>query len=518
MESIVASNDPNKPSTRSDAARLTPAGLTGLGDEMFRRLVDSVHDYAIFLLTPTGMIATWNGGAERIKGYSAGEAIGRHFSMFYTPEALATDWPAEELRRAAREDRLEDEGWRVRKDGTRFWANVIISPLRNEDGRLLGFSKVTRDLTQRRRIEALELEGRRISDFISMLSHELRNPLAPIQNATAILTQHELPGQAAWCVSVIERQAGHLRRLVDDLLDVSRIASGKIRIDKTVLDFGALVRDAVDAARPVMAPLRHTLDVRIAAVRQPVLGDATRLTQVIVNLLNNAARYTPDGGRIAVSVDATSERVVLTVADNGVGMSPALLQHAFEPFVQGATRVPGRADAGLGIGLTLVKSIVVMHGGTVAAHSPGEGQGATLTVSLPTVQQGGLVHSAAAVGPPLVAAAHRIMVVDDNADSAESLGMVLRMAGHQVLVITDAPQAEPAAITFGPDAILLDLAMPGIDGDELAQRLHAHPTLARTRLIAVTGRGHDGVGSAGAGFVGHVSKPVDYGELLALLG
>ncbi|HEX6722744.1 MAG TPA: ATP-binding protein, partial [Burkholderiaceae bacterium] len=493
------------------------AGLAGLGDEVFRRLVDSVHDYAIFLLTPTGVIATWNAGAERIKGYSAGEAIGRHFSMFYTPEALSTDWPAEELRRSAREGRLEDEGWRVRKDGTRFWANVTISPLRNEDGRLLGFSKVTRDLTQRRRIEALELEGRRISDFIAMLSHELRNPLAPIQNAAAILTQHELPKQAAWCVSVIDRQANHLRRLVDDLLDVSRIASGKIRIDKTVLDFAALVRDAVDAARPVIAVNRHSLDLRIAELKPQVLGDATRLTQVFVNLLNNAARYTPDGGRIEVAVEATPERVSLSVADNGVGMSQSLLQRAFEPFVQGTTRVPGRADAGLGIGLTLVKSIVELHGGIVTARSPGENQGATVTVSLPTVHHGGLV-----LGPPglpLVTAARRIMVVDDNADGAESLAMVLRMAGHQVLVITDALEAERAAITFGPDAVLLDLGMPGIDGHELAQRLHAHPTLARTRLIAVTGCAQDSDRAAtGAGFVGHVSKPVDYGGLLALLG
>ena len=508
---------PDDPSVRSSAP-LTPADLTGLGDEVFRRLVDSVHDYAIFLLTPSGVIATWNDGAERIKGYSASEAIGRHFSMFYTPEALAADWPAEELRRAGREGRLEDEGWRLRKDGTRFWANVLISPLRNEDGRLLGFSKVTRDLTQRRRIEALESEGRRISDFIAMLSHELRNPLAPIQNAAAILMQHELPKQAAWCAGVIERQATHLRRLVDDLLDVSRIASGKIRVDKTVLDFGALVRDAVDGARPTIAAHRHTLNLHISEASPQVLGDATRLTQVIVNLLNNATRYTPDGGRIAVAVDATADQVVFGVADNGVGMSASLLQHAFEPFVQGGTRVPGRADGGLGIGLTLVKTIVEMHGGTVTAHSPGENQGATVTVTLPTVQQAGLVLRATGQRP--VTTVHRVMVVDGNADSAESLGVVLRMAGHQVLVVTDALEAERAAITFGPDAVLLDLGMPGISGRELAQRLRAHPALAHIRLIAVTGFAQDSerAASAGAGFVGHVSKPVDYDTLLMLLG
>ncbi len=508
----------NDPGARGAGAR-APADFTSLGDEAFRRLVDSVHDYAIFLLTPSGVIATWNGGAQRINGYSASEAIGRHFSMFYTPEALATDWPAKELRRAAREGRLEDEGWRVRKDGSRFWANVIISPLRNEDGRLLGFSKVTRDLTQRLRIEALESEGRRISDFIAMLSHELRNPLAPIQNAAAILQQHALAKQAAWAVDVIDRQASHLRRLVDDLLDVSRIASGKVRTDKTVLDFAALVRDAVDGARALLDAHRHSLELRIPESTQRVLGDATRLTQVVVNLLNNAARYTPDGGRIAVTVDDAPDRVVFSVTDNGVGMGASLLQRAFEPFVQGATRVAGRTDGGLGIGLTLVKTIVELHGGTVAARSPGENQGATLTVSLPTVQQGELV-PASPVKARALGAARRVMVVDDNLDAAESLAMALRMAGHHVLVITDALEAERAAITYGPDAVLLDLGMPGISGYELAQRLHAHPALARSRLIAVTGYAQecDRSAAAGAGFVGHVSKPVDSAELLALLG
>jgi PAS domain S-box-containing protein len=392
----VATTERDDPGAHRGPALQAPADFTDLGDEAFRRLVDSVHDYAIFLLTPSGVIATWNGGAERIKGYSASEAIGRHFSMFYTPEALATDWPAEELRRAAREGRLEDEGWRVRKDGTRFWANVIISPLRNEDGRLLGFSKVTRDLTQRLRIEALESEGRRISDFIAMLSHELRNPLAPIQNAAAILQQHALPKQAAWAVGVIDRQASHLRRLVDDLLDVSRIASGKIRIDKTALDFAALVRDAVEGVRALLEANRHALELRIPESTRPVLGDATRLTQVVVNLLSNAARYTPDGGHIAVTVESARDGVVLRVADDGVGMSASLLQRAFEPFVQGSTRVAGRADAGLGIGLTLVRNIVELHGGTVTAHSPGENQGSTVTASLPIAQPGDVVLATAA--------------------------------------------------------------------------------------------------------------------------
>src|SRR5262245_56977157 len=224
---------PKHPLDRS--GDVTQEALFEVGDETFRRLVESAQDYAIFLLTPAGFIATWNLGAQRIKGYSASEAIGQHFSVFYTPDALARGWPDEELRRALAEGRLEDEGWRVRKDGTRFWANVIISPLRGDDGRLLGFSKITRDLTQRLRLETLEHEGQRVSRFIAMLSHELRSPLAAIQQAAAILQLD--PAKAGWCGSIINRQVHHLRRLVDDLLDVSRISTGKIQFQRALIDF-----------------------------------------------------------------------------------------------------------------------------------------------------------------------------------------------------------------------------------------------------------------------------------------
>ena len=349
---------------------------------MFRRLVDSVQDYAIFLLTPSGVIATWNVGAQRIKGYTGSEAIGKHFSMFYTTEALDVGWPDEELRRAARDGKLEDEGWRLRKDGSRFWANVIITALRSDNGHLLGYAKVTRDLTQRLHVERLEAEGQRISEFIAILSHELRNPLTPIQMATALLAQMSLPPRGDWCVEVIDRQVAHLRRLVDDLLDVSRISTGKLQIEKTELDFVKLVQDAVESVRLAVETDARRLTIEAPESRLLLSGDAIRLTQVVTNLLNNAAKFTPGAGHVHVAVEGGADNVRLKVSDTGVGMSESLQSRAFDPFVQGAPP-PGHPNSGLGIGLALVKSIVTMHGGSVNACSAGTGKGTTVTVTLP---------------------------------------------------------------------------------------------------------------------------------------
>jgi PAS domain S-box-containing protein len=486
-----------------------PASPPQLGDAMFRHLVDSVQDYAIFALDPGGFITSWNLGAQRIKGYSAAEAIGRHFSIFYLPQSIAAHWPQEELRRARALGRFEDEGWRVRKDGTHFWANVIITAIVDEHGTPLGFSKVTRDLTERRRheealkerernfrllvdgvkdhamflldrqgrirtwnigaqrvlgygpeemlgrdvallytehdratgrpmvdlanadagslraegwrqradgttfwaevsitaltdeaghsegfvqivrdrterrrIEALEHEGRRINEFIALLSHELRNPLAPIQNAVGVLAHKADSPDVRWCADVIGRQTTHMKRLVDDLLDVSRITSGKIRIERHPLDLNVVVAQAVDAMRGSAAERGHTIELHLPEQPLMLLGDATRLNQVVVNLLVNALKFTPPNGRIEVKAQERGATACVQVIDNGIGMPESLLGRAFEPFVQGEGALD-RREGGLGIGLTLVKSIVELHGGTVAAASRGSGHGTTVTLSLP---------------------------------------------------------------------------------------------------------------------------------------
>lgn len=611
-------------------------------DDMFRRLVDSVHDYAIFLLTPEGRIASWNAGAERIKGYAPSEIVGRHFSTFYTPEALAARWPEEELSRARQFGRFEDEGWRVRKDGTRFWANVIITALydaeggllgfgkitrdlterrrheqalkeseetlrllvegvkdhaiflldpdgrvqswnagaerlhgyaaeevlgrsadifcteediaagkpqtelaiarhagasadtgwrvrrdgarfwadatltalRHRDGKLRGFAQITRDLSERRRVQELETEGRRINEFIAMLAHELRNPLAPIGNAVGILQKVATTPELQWVTRLISRQVVHLSRLVDDLLDVSRITSGKIQLRQESLDLGAVVAGAVESMRALVAGYGHELQMNLPDLPIPVTGDPTRITQVVVNLLTNAAKYTPRGGRVQVRLEQRGANAYLHVADTGIGMSKSLIESAFDLFVQGERGI-GREEGGLGIGLTLVKRIALLHGGSVTATSAGAGQGSTFTVSFPvgrrSVEAG---ERQAAAGE--ASGGRRVLVVDDNEDAAASLAALLRMSGYQVFMAPDGREALRQASAHPPDVILLDIGLPDLDGCEVARRLRMTPGLERTRLVAMTGYAQEEHRRATqeAGFDAHLVKPVDPDELV----
>jgi PAS domain S-box-containing protein len=267
--------------------------------------VDSVRDYAIFMLDPQGIVQSWNAGAQAIKGYEGNEIIGRHFRAFYTPEDQAARKPERELEDARRDGRVEDEGWRVRKDGTLFWANVVVTAVHDADGQLRGFAKVTRDMSERRRLEELESSSRRMNEFLAMLAHELRNPLAPIRNAVTIMQLESLPSPVLRnCRDVIDRQLTQVTRLVDDLLDVGRLTTGKIKLRKELVRLADVVARSVETVRPLISARRHTL-----AVEQPdepvyVNGDSTRLSQVLQNLLVNAARYTPEGGSIRLDGDA----------------------------------------------------------------------------------------------------------------------------------------------------------------------------------------------------------------------
>lgn len=361
------------------------------GDAVYRRLVEGVLDYAIFLLTPAGRIATWNAGAQRIKGYEADEVIGRHFSIFYTAPDIESAWPDEELQLARRDGRFEDEGWRVRKDGTTFWANVVITALFHPDGTLLGYAKVTRDLTARMEREREQLrmaelveESRRMTEFIAMLSHEIRNPLAPIMNVLALLGRETLTARGQWCVEVANKQVRQINRLVEDLLDVSRVTTGKVRLTVAPLELGAMVHDAVEGMRPVADARGHQLHAALAGEPLRLEGDRTRLIQLVSNLLSNAIKFTPAGGRIDVSLRRDGDEAVLTVSDNGIGMSAETLEHAFEPFSQGAEHARGGSGhGGLGLGLALVRSIAELHGGQAGASSAGTGQGTVVTVRLP---------------------------------------------------------------------------------------------------------------------------------------
>ncbi len=385
-----------------------------ISEQRFRLLVEGVKDSAIFMLNPQGLVESWNSGAELIKGYAAAEVMGRHFSIFYTADEVAADRPAAELDSARQQGRVESEGWRVRKDGSAFWAQTVISTMLGSAQELLGFALLTRDLTQNRRVEELEKSSRRMSEFLAMLAHELRNPLAPIRNAVSVM---QLDPVASPVIrksrDVIDRQLTHMTRLVDDLLDAGRLTTGKIALQRERLRYDQVVARAVEVVQPQMDAHGHQLVVDLPPHELFVMGDAVRLSQVLQNLLLNAAKFTPERGRIGVEVRMRGTQVHTAVRDNGVGLTGREIEEIFRLFAQGDTR-QGDKEGGLGIGLTLARSLVEMHGGVLQAHSEGPGQGSRFEFFLPDAE----------LGPRLHADTDGVvcLVVDDNRDAAGQHG------------------------------------------------------------------------------------------------
>ncbi len=490
-------------------------------EERFRLLVEAVKDYAIFMLDADGHVMSWNAGAERIKGYAAHEIIGQHFSVFYPEDARRKKWPAQELALAREHGRFEDEGPRLRKDGTTFWANVVIAAMFERDGGLRGFAKVTRDLTDQRRVEALEDASRKTNEFLAMLAHELRNPLAPMANALKLLARAPTsdPTQL-WVREVLERQTGQMSRLVDDLLDVSRVTRAAMVLDRKPLDARASLRNALDAARQWIEEGRHRLTLAIAEERLEVDGDEVRLNQVFQNLLHNAARYTPAGGEIRVGARREGDEAVISVRDNGVGMAPELVESAFEMFKQGSQSLD-RPHGGLGVGLTLVQRLVYLHGGSVEAHSEGPGRGSEFVVRLPLRAEPAIIDAASLSSEEaeLTAAPRRVLVVDDNQDAAHALRLLLETDGHRVMVAADGAAGLALAREHRPDVVLLDIGLPTLNGYEVATRIRGDAALKGTMLIAVTGYGqmHDRARASASGFDHHLVKPVEFRALQELL-
>ncbi len=360
---------------------------------------------------------------------------------------------------------------------------------------------------------------RRKDEFLALLAHELRNPLAPVRNAVAILQQKPSDDpDVIWCRDVIARQCDQLARLVDDLLDISRITQGKIKLRLERLDLAAIVGEAVETSRPLIDAQRHELVVVVPEEPVEVNGDRTRLTQVIANLLNNAAKYQNPRGRIGLVVEREGAVAAIRITDEGIGISPGTLSEIFELFSQGE-RAPDRTQGGLGVGLSLVKNLVEMHGGNVRAASGGHGLGSEFVVRLPTAEA---VAGAPEVAPGAdgrnAAPARRILVVDDNQDAAESLAMLLRLGGHEVLVAHDGHQALAIAAIECPSVVILDIGLPGMDGYEVCRRVRQQG-LVDAKIIAMTGYGQerDRERSREAGFDLHTVKPVEIQELMQLL-
>jgi PAS domain S-box-containing protein len=460
--------------------------------------------------------------------YRLGEQdlVGRnHYQVFpETPER----WKEVHRRCLAGAVEVHDDDSFVRTDGSVDWLRWEVRPWRNARNEIGGIIMFTELITERKRAEeehrqllaqgrvaeALREVDRRKDEFLAVLSHELRNPLAPITMAVEIMRLGE-PGDESivWARDIIARQTAQLTRLVDDLLDVSRITLGKIVLNRSPLDLRPIVALAVEAVQPLVTARHHQLAIDMSKEPLPILGDGARLTQIISNLLNNAARFTAEGGHIVLAARREGTRVVVSVKDDGIGIPPDMRERVFEMFTQ--IESPGqRKQDGLGIGLALVKRLVAMHDGDIEARSAGTGCGSELVVRLPLVAedqvagQGGAPGVQDAAGGPRP---ERILVVDDNVDAAETLSRLLRLSAHEVRVAHDGLAALAAAREMNPDVVLLDIGLPKLDGLEVAKTLRASVSGPRPLLVAITGFGQaeDRTRTAAAGFDHHLTKPVD---------
>ncbi len=673
-------------------------------DERLRLLVNHATDYAVIISDPEGRITEWKGGAEQIMGFREEDVLGKSTELFFTPEDRALKRPAEEMAIAAREGRAEDKRWHLKKDGSRFFADGVMIPLRGLAGELRGFGKVLRDATDRKRADEesarlFEAEKRRTTllrqvalasrsintslsvesitrtiveeartiigahqgvigltlgedwsqtinavslsdkyaayrsykdqpdgsgiyaavcrtneplrltqaelqahpewrgfgshasdhppmrgwlavplmsqggknlgllqlsdkyqgefteedeailtqlaaiaavgiqnaqlyeqlreqdvrkdEFLATLAHELRNPLAPIRTGLELLKNAKSEEADRRAREIMERQIRHMVHLIDDLLDISRVSRGKVELKKERVAVQSLVESALETSRPLIEVAQHELSVQLPQDVLILEADPTRLSQVLSNLINNSAKYTPNGGRIEVSAERQGLQAVLQVADNGVGIPEDMLPKVFDIFTQVGQSLD-RAQGGLGIGLSLVKRLVEMHGGTVDAKSRGLGEGSTFTVRLPLAAEA--VNDALPDAPvdapetPRPRALH-VLVVDDNVDGAESLAMLLEFNGHEARCAYTGPEALKVAREYRPDLMFLDIGLPGMNGYEVALELRKDQALRGPVLVALTGWGsaEDRKRSKDVGFDYHLTKPVDPAEVEALL-
>ena len=505
--------------------------------EIFQLLVSSVRDYAIFMLDPQGNVATWNAGAKRMKGYEPHEIIGRHFSTFYTEPDLASGKPARELEIARAEGSVEDEGWRLRKDGTRFWANVVITAVRDATGELRGYAKVTRDITDRKaaeetqralleqreaRLQAEEerrnaeasyrvaQEANRAKDeFLMTLSHELRTPMTAILGWSRMLPAMS-PDDPVFYEAIASITAGAQlqARLIDDILDVSRIVSGKLRLAPENVEVARVIMNAVDAVNATADAKQISITSTLPAALGMIVVDSTRLQQVIWNLLSNAVKFTQRGGRVQVYAARTASRVEISVSDNGEGIDPDFLPHVFEPFRQ-AENPNARVHGGLGLGLSIVRYIAEAHGGSVSAKSEGSGKGSTFTVTLP-VRAIGLAMPPRPPQPGLDRERLRgleLVIVDDDNEARKMIAAVLRTAGASVTALESAAAALASIEQHRPDLVVTDIAMPEVDGYSFVRMLREHPWGQNLKVVALSAFPTSGEDSHG--FDAYLAKPID---------
>jgi PAS domain S-box-containing protein len=481
-------------------------------------IVESSDD-AILSKDLTGRILSWNKGAERLFGYREDEIVGQSVEILIPPSRLEEEPGI--LARIARGQRVDHyETVRRRKDGTLVEISLTVSPLFDSSGTVIGASKIARDISERRQAEqALKDADRRKDEFLATLAHELRNPLAPIRNGVGILRAvHRQPVEFERVLTVMDRQLSQMVRLIDDLMDVSRITLGRFHLRFERVDLATVMQTAIDACRPLADRAAHTLTLVLPPAPVTLLADPVRLAQVFSNLLSN-------GGRIQFEATAHRDGVIVRVRDNGLGLSPDEIPGIFEMFSQ-VDKTLERSQAGLGLGLSIAKRLAELHGGTLAATSSGPGLGSEFAVHLPLPSSDPLPASDVEANdstPPAITSdlpAMRILVVDDSLDSAESLSMLLTLHGHQTFTAHDGIEAVAQAESSRPDVILLDIGLPRMNGYDACRQIREQSWGKEITVIALTGWGQDEDKRLAreAGFDGHLVKPIEHGTLMTLLG
>jgi two-component system, chemotaxis family, CheB/CheR fusion protein len=490
-------------------------------------------DDAIVSKTLDGQIQSWNAGATRIFGYLADEVIGKPITIIIPPEFHEEE--RQILARVRSGDRIDHfDTVRLTKDGRRIAISLTVSPIRDLHGTIVGASKVARDISERKAAEqalresaqrlraseeALRDADRRKDEFLALLAHELRNPLAPIRYALAMNRKEgRTAEQQRRAEEIIERQVTHMSRLLDDLLDVSRITRGSLELKKTPTELTLIIGSAIETARPILDSKHHAflLDLPAEAIR--LEADPVRLAQVFSNLLINAAKYTDPGGQIQLRATQQEGELMVAIRDNGMGISPDMMPRLFMLFSQAQSAL-GRAEGGLGVGLSLVRGLIGLHGGSVKAHSEGPGRGSEFIVRIPVGAPLKTPEVEATTDVPVPGAGLKILVVDDSRDAADTCAMLLELSGHHVQTAYTGQRALELAETFRPHVLLLDIGLPDFDGYQLAKKIRTSSWGRGTVLVAVTGWGQeqDRRRAFEAGFDHHLTKPIAADTVESLL-
>jgi PAS domain S-box-containing protein len=494
-------------------------------EEQFHMLVDTVQEYAIYMLDPTGNVVTWNLGAQKIKQYTAEEIIGKNFACFYIADDVAAEKPQRNLREAVAKGHMREQGLRVRKDGSTFHAEVVITALRDRAGNIRGFSKVTRDVTDQirgRETEAAKIAAEKASkakdDFLAALSHELRTPLTPALAAANYLADNavKLPSEFVEEVEIIKRNVRLQARLIDDLLDLTRITRGKLNLHFKDVDVHILVCDAIEIADSTIAAKKLKLYAHLNAEEHYIRADSIRIQQVFWNLVNNAVKFTSPGGKIDIRTSNDDRgRFQFEIIDNGIGIEVERQASLFAPFEQADPSIR-RQFGGLGLGLAISKYLVNLHGGTIEVHSRGRSYGSTFKLSLDAVTKRTQKNGVDSQTPRKPAKSLRILLVEDHSDTRRTLSRLLSHFGHQISVADNTQSALEIVQSQQFDVVLSDIGLPDGSGYEvITQAKRKQPIKA----VAITGFGTDEDVRRGkqAGFDFHLVKPIDFHELRSVL-